>query len=106
MGDRAWYLSEHAKERAAEMGLSHAEIVHVIEHAEVDYAQPKYGDDQRIAKCGDISAAYNAKKGVIITVLYNTQVQYARPGQEASTRTANRSPLPRSPGDRTADRVS
>ena len=86
MGDRAWYLSEHAKARAAEMGLSYAEIIHVIEHAQVDYGQSRYGDDQRIAKCGNISAAYNAKKGVVITVLYNTQDEYARPGRAASTR--------------------
>ena len=71
-------FTEHARRRMKEMGLSPTDVIHVVEHAEVDYVQPRY-QGQRLAKCGGISVAYEPDERLVITVLYNTQAEYGRP---------------------------
>ena len=60
------------------MGLSPAEILHIVEHPEVDYAQNDRNPGMRVAKSGDVSVAYNENDRVVVTVLYNTQEEYTR----------------------------
>lgn len=72
-------FTDHAMQRIDEMDLTPADVAHGIVHAEVDYEQPKYGANRRMAKFGEYSAAYDSMSKTVITVLYNTQSEYVRP---------------------------
>ena len=74
-----WRFSHHARMRVRQMGLEEGDVLQALSHPDVDYvSHARYGEHSRIAKKGDISVAYDSSTSTIITVLWNTQKEYAR----------------------------
>lgn len=71
-------LSQHACDRAREMGLTFAEVALVMTDPEVDYSSTKYGAERRVAQRGDLAVPYDSVTKRAITVLYRRVDQWDR----------------------------
>lgn len=64
-----WILTDHAKERAAELGISLQQIMDVLERPEVTYEQASYGDGEAIYQREGIALGVNTVTKAVKTVL-------------------------------------
>lgn len=72
-------LTRHARERMAEMGVGHDEVVTCAHRPDVSWTGTQYnGTPQTTAKRGRITVILNERGDTVITVLWNTTDQYQR----------------------------
>lgn len=79
MAADGWTLTNHAKKRRKQMGVTEHRIARAIRDADHDYCQTDYGQDHRVAQHDDIAVVYNPAEGTVITVLWRTNEKYTRP---------------------------
>ena len=72
-------LTEHARERAKQMGVPTKKIKHILRNAEVDCPSGR-GDGYRVAVVDNIAVPYSVD-GHAITVLWRGELDRDAPGQ-------------------------
>lgn len=66
-------LSDHARQRAAEMGVSTKRIKQLFRNPHLDYPSTNH-PNCRVAVHGDLAIPYDPRTGIVITVLWNQEV--------------------------------
>lgn len=62
-----------------QMGLEEGDVLQALANPAIDYCSPpKYGGQTRVAVLHPIAVPYDPTTETIITVLWNTQEEYAR----------------------------
>lgn len=80
-------LTEHARQRCAEMGISTKVAKRIVQHADLTRGSGKGAPDCRIARCSDypeyavLYNPYQEERPVIVTVLFQTEADYVRQGE-------------------------
>lgn len=75
-------FTNHARERAAQMGVPLLDVLEAIERPEVEYAQPMYGPGHRMHQRGDIAVPIRVCDDgtrLALSVLWRTAETYVRP---------------------------
>jgi len=70
------YLTKHARERAAERGITHAELFQVIGAPDVTYDQSNYGPNRQVRQRGPLGVVVDQSTGAVITVLFRSYDQW------------------------------
>ena len=80
-GQPHWVLTRHAYDRSVEMGLTHSDVVRVIEQHHASWSSHRRpGEEHRRVYVRDaIAVVANTMTRMVITILHHTQEQYVRP---------------------------
>ncbi len=74
---RRAFLSPHAHQRCIEMGVTRADVVHVLSCPTTSYpSHPKFGPGRRTSTLGNL-AVVHTENFEVITVLWNGQTSRA-----------------------------
>jgi hypothetical protein len=68
-----WYLTHHLLLRAAERGISEAEILEVLDDPEVIYDQDYYAPNRQVRQRGRLGVVVDRSTGAVITVVFRTR---------------------------------
>ena len=68
--DNHWHLTHHALNRAAEGGITRAEMTAALDTPEVTYEQGTYAPHRQVRQHGRVSVVVNTETGDVITALY------------------------------------
>lgn len=66
----SWYLTDHARKRAAERSITHAELFQVVEEPEVTYDQSDHGPNRQVRQRGQLGVVVDRSTGAVITVVF------------------------------------
>jgi len=69
---RDWHLTSHLRSRAAERGISDAEVFEALEDPEVTYDQSKYGPNRQVRQRGRLGVVVDRSTGAVITVVFRS----------------------------------
>ncbi len=74
MGMGEWKLSDHAKCRRREMGLTERQILTVLQDPDLDYPGSKrYPDGRRVRIRGAVGVIFEEETGEIVTLIWHTR---------------------------------
>lgn len=69
----SWHLTYHARRRAAERGITYAELFGAVNQPEVTYDQSDYGPNRQMRQRGRISAVVDLSTGAVITAVFRSR---------------------------------
>lgn len=72
-----WHLTNHLRRRAAERGISEAEVMGVLYAPEVTYDQLAYGPHRQVRQGGRIGVVVDCSTGAAITVVFRSRQDWA-----------------------------
>lgn len=78
----SWRFTHHLCIRAAERGITTAEINVVLADPEITYAQPGYGPNRRVMQRGELGVVVDVATSAVITVVFRDPARWIAPSSQ------------------------